>query len=319
MRDYKKILDIISKGKKFLIVSHANPDGDALGSSLAMASYLKAVGGDVLIYNRDGVPDSLQFLPGVEEISNKLDDNLSFDVTFMLDCAQRKRISDEFADFSATGTVICIDHHVLESIEADISLIDSEAASAGEVVFRLIERTGFAVDADIAQCIYTTLVVDTGFFKYSNTTSKVLGLASKLVDLGASPWTVAKHLEESYPLSRWRLLNSSLSTLELGAGGRYACMEITQKMLSDTGALLEFSDEFASYPRAIAGVEVSALFRETADGIIKVSLRSKDVVDVADLARTFDGGGHARAAGFRLNCSMKEARLRVSDLITKLF
>ena len=318
MKNYKDLLDIIAGGRKFLIVSHASPDGDALGSSLALCRYLKAIGKDVTVYNCDGVPDSLAFLPGVDQVTDELALDASFDVSVMLDCAQRKRISDDFAALSGTGKVVCIDHHVLEHVEADISLIDSDAASAGEVVFRLIEKAGFEIDADIAQCIYTTLVVDTGFFKYSNTTASVLALAARLVDFGASPWTVAKYLEESYPLSRWRLLNSSLATLEIGDGGQYACMEITQKMLSDTGALLEFSDEFASYPRSIKGVEVAALFRETGDGLIKVSLRSKDVVDVAELARQFGGGGHARAAGFRVRGSMEEARARVVDAVAKL-
>jgi bifunctional oligoribonuclease and PAP phosphatase NrnA len=319
MKDYKSLLDIITAGNKFLIVSHASPDGDALGSSLALCRYLKAIGKDVTVYNCDGVPDSLAFLPGVDQITSELASDATFDVSFMLDCAQRKRISDDFAALAGTGRVVCIDHHVLENVEADVSLIDSDAASAGEVVFRLIEKAGFAVDADIAQCIYTTLVVDTGFFKYSNTTATVLGLAARLVDFGASPWTVAKHLEESYPLSRWKLLNGSLSSLEIGAKGRYAHMEITQQMLSDTGAQLEFSDEFASYPRSIKGVEVAALFRETDQGIIKVSLRSKDIVDVAKLARLFGGGGHARAAGFRVKGSLDEAKSKVADAVAKLF
>lgn len=316
MDDYAALIDRIAKGTRFLVASHYNPDGDGIGSTLAMGICLARMGKEVCLYNRDPLPSSLAFLPGAGGIVRTLPSGGRFDCSIMVDCAQQKRISDAFAAFPGRGVVACIDHHLLETPEAELTLVDSEAASTGEVILRLARQMGMELDAPLAQCIYTTLVVDTGFYRYSNTNAHTLSLAAELVSAGAEPWDVARNLEESYPASRMRLLGQALASLSIGHGGRYATMEVTQAMLAATGALLEHSDEFAVYPRAIAGVEVSALFREGDDGRVKVSLRSKDAVDVAAIARGFGGGGHARAAGFQMRSTLEEAKRRVEEAVS---
>lgn len=310
MNDYGAFMEKLHPAGKVVIASHYSPDGDGIGATIALAIALERLGKRAVMYNRDAIPDNLKFLPHVDRFVRALDPAERFDLAIMVDCAQRKRISDEFASHPGLGLIACIDHHKLESLSADVALIDGEAASTGEVVMRLMRHAGLEVDAEVAQCIYTTLVVDTGFFKYSSTSAHVLSLAAELVGLGASPWVVAKHLEESYPASRLRLLAQSLATLKIELGGRYASMEVTQRMLQETGAGIEHSDEFATYPRSIEGVEVAALFREV-EGIVKVSLRSKDLVDVARLAHAMGGGGHARAAGVRIRATLEEAKLRI--------
>jgi phosphoesterase RecJ-like protein len=317
MNDYDAFVDLLRKGQRFLIVSHYNPDGDGLGASLALGFALERLGKEVVLYNRDQVPSTLAFLPGARRFTNSLDPKRSFDISIMVDCASRSRISEEFANFSGVGQVACLDHHILETPEADVVLIDKGAASTGEVVLRIMDQASLPVDADIAQCIYTTIVVDTGFFRYSNTTTSALSVAARLVDAGAKPWVVAKNLEESHPASRYKLLAQTLSTLKTELNGRYATMDVTQDMLKATGASMELSDEFAFYPRAIEGVEVGALFRETEDGVTKVSLRSKDRVNVAALAKGFGGGGHARAAGLRIKVSMDEAKKKIRQAVEK--
>lgn len=319
MSDYNELIDRVKKGKRFLIVSHYNPDGDAIGSTLALGILLKRLGKEVVLYNRDGVPDNLKFLPISRDVVQKIDQGDSFDLGFMMDCGQRKRISDDFAKFKGLKEVACIDHHIFETPEADISLMDSEAASTGEVVLRLLKKIGDASGADIAQCIYTTIVVDTGFFKYSNTNERTFAVVSELVRMGASPWIVAKNLEESYPVSRMKLLALSLASLRIELGGQYATMDVTQEMLKKSGATMELSDEFAVYPRSIEGVEVSALFRELPECGVKVSMRSKDVVDVAAVARGFGGGGHARAAGFQMRGTMDEMKSKLLTVLQKEF
>lgn len=315
MDDYTALIERITTGRRFLIASHANPDGDGIGSTLALGLCLERLGKKAVLYNQDPLPQTLAFLPGSEDIVQALEPGAVFDLSIMVDCAQQKRISEAFVAFPHRGAVACIDHHQMESAEAELMLIDSEAASTGEVVLRLARRMGIAVDHQIAQCIYTTLVVDTGFYRYSNTNAQVLSLAAELVSAGAEPWDVAKNLEESYPASRMKLLGMALGSLSLSYGDRYAAMSVTQEMLRTSGASIEHSDEFAVYPRAIAGVEVSALFREVGDGRVKVSLRSKDVVDVAALANAFGGGGHARAAGFRMKASIAEAKKKVEEAV----
>lgn len=317
MQEYDNLIDILKKGDSFVIVSHYSPDGDAIGSTIAMGMFLERLGKKAVLYNRDGVPANLSFLPGVSSVKSTIDPSVRFDVAIMVDCGQRKRISDDFAQSKAFSTVVCIDHHLLDDCEADVALLDSAAASTGEVVLRLMRRAGFEPDRRVAQCIYTTLVVDTGFFKYSSTTAESFSLAADLVRAGAEPWTVSKHLEESHPACRMKLLALSLASLSVEQGGRYASMDVTQAMLSGAGATMELSDEFATYPRAIEGVEVSALFREMEDGRTKVSMRSKDFVDVAALARIFGGGGHARAAGFRVKASVADTKARVSEAVAE--
>lgn len=312
---YDAFLAKLRAAKRVLVASHYSPDGDAIGSTIALGLLLRGMGKEVLLYNRDGVPGNLAFLPGAKDISTRLGGMPACDLAVMVDCAQRTRISDKFAASKAFADVACIDHHLLERPEATELLVDSEAASTGEVVLRLARRAGLEPGPDFAMCIYTTLVVDTGFFKYSNTSAESFALAAKLVQQGAKPWAVARNLEESYPLARMRLLALALATLDLRLGGGYATMDVTQKMLADSGAAMDLSDEFAVFPRSIEGVEVSALFRQMEDGLTKVSLRSKDVVDVAALARAFGGGGHARAAGFRVRASMVETKRRIGEAV----
>ena len=317
MDDYAGFIGKLKASKLFLVVSHYSPDGDAIGSTIAMGMALEMMGKQAVLYNRDPLPDNLRFLPGAEKFVSVIPSGAHFDMAIMVDCAQRKRISDDFASSTSFASVACIDHHKLKGVEADLVLLDDEAASTGDVVLRLVERAGLPVGPELAQCIYTTLVVDTGFFRYSSTDSRVFSLASKLVSLGASPWDVAKNLEESYPEARLKLLAGSLATLSVDLNGRYATMDVTAKMLKETGACMEFSDEFTTYPRSIKGVEVAALFREVDAGHVKVSLRSKDTVDVAELARWMGGGGHARAAGLRIKATMEEAKLRLREAVDK--
>jgi phosphoesterase RecJ-like protein len=273
------------------------------------------MGKSVVMYNRDGVPYNLGFLKGSEKVATKLSGNEKFDLAIMVDCAQRDRISEDFEKHKGISSYICIDHHELDVADADFLLVDKNAASTGEVVLHVIENMGVAIDQQIAECIYTTLVVDTGFFKYSNTSAHALEIASGLVKKGASPWRVAMHLDESNPEATYRLLALSLSTLDLKCEGKYASMEITEEMLKKSGAKMEYSEEFATYPRSIAGVEVSALFREVENERVKVSLRSKNYVDVAKISKKFDGGGHCRAAGFRMKAGLSEAKKIVFEAV----
>lgn len=315
MNDYAGFLKKLKGAKRVIIASHYSPDGDGIGSTIALGMVLEGMGKKCVLYNRDKVPDNLQFLPNADRIVKKINADDEFDMAIMVDCAQPSRISDEFAAHKKLGTIGLIDHHQLEKSQADFLLLDSEAASAGEVVFRLVKHAGLKAGPQLAQCIYTTLVVDTGFFKYSATNAHVFEVAAELVKAGASPWVVAKNMEESFPASRMKLLAQSLATLEVELGGRYATMEVTERMLKDTGSTMEVSEEFATYPRAIAGVEVAALFRDIGDGVIKVSLRSKDLVDVVVIARPMGGGGHARAAGVRVRASMQEAKAKIKSAV----
>lgn len=312
---YDEFVAKIKNVRSFILVSHQSPDGDGIGSCLALGFALRSIGKEVTLYSKDEIPANLAFLPFSGDFVHEIPSDKTFDIAIMLDCAQRKRISEEFAKFTGAKEFACVDHHLLTTVEAEFLLIDDKAASTGEVILRLLKKAGLKVTKDIAQCIYTTLAVDTGFFKYSNTTQDALAVAAELVGEGASPWEVSKNIEESHPAERMKLLALSLASLEMGFNGKFASMDVTSNMLSKSGATIELSDEFASYPRAISGVEVSALFRDVEPNLVKVSLRSKDYVDVAKIAGKFGGGGHARAAGFRMRTSIDIAKQKLTEAL----
>jgi phosphoesterase RecJ-like protein len=313
MSIYDEIIKVLREKKRILIGSHINPDGDAIGSSLALGMALAKMGKEVVLYNRDGVPNSL---PHSALVVTQIPD-VAYDAAVLVDCASPERAGLPFENAKISGPKIAIDHHMIDESAVDISCVDETAASAGEVVLRLLKRMNATVDADTAMCIYCTLAVDTGFFRYSNTTEAVLLVASELVGKGADPWTVAKNLEESYPQERFHLLACSLATLEVSKDGKYAHMDVTQKMIKDTGASIEMSDEFASIPRSVGSVVVSALFREVGSGRVKVSLRSKESIDVSAMAKKFGGGGHAHAAGFSISGTLAEAKEKIEALVAE--
>ena len=317
MKKKSSIFDCFRRKKNFLIVSHYHPDGDAIGASLALKLGLQKLGKKVTVYNRDAVPFNLSFLPAVGQVTQNLPSG-KFDCAVMVDCAQPKRVSDDFAkavEEKHFGTLVCIDHHLLDHKVGDIDWIEPKAASTGSVVWHLLGEMGIKKDAEIANLVYCTLTVDTGSFRYSNTTTEVFQLAAELVQTGAKPWFVASHLEENNPVERYRLMRQCLGSVEIKLSGSYATMEVTRKMLQDAGAAEDLSEDFASIPRSIAGVEVAALFREIGDGKIKVSLRSKEQIDVAKIAKQFAGGGHKHAAGCNLKCSLAEAKKQIEAAV----
>lgn len=314
------IFDCFKKSQSFLIVSHYHPDGDAIGSSLALSLGLKKLGKKTVVYNRDAVPFNLSFLPSSGEVTQKLPEE-KLDCAVMVDCAQPKRVSDEFAmavEAGRFGTLVCIDHHLLDHKVGDMDWIEPEAASTGSVVWHLLTGMKIEKDPAIANLVFVTLTVDTGSFRYSNTTEAVFALAANLVRAGADPWFAASHLEESNPIERFLLLRECLGSLEVKHNGAYALMAVTQAMLKSAGAVEGLSDEFANIPRSIAGVEVAALFREIGDGKIKVSLRSKERVDVSKVAKQFGGGGHEHAAGCNVTGDLAAVKQKIEAAVTKV-
>lgn len=315
----KDLFDCFKQAKTFLIVSHYHPDGDALGSAVALGLGLQQLKKQVVIYNRDRIPYNLSFLSEVESVTQNFPQT-HFDAAVMVDCAQPKRVSDAFAgalEQKRFGKLVCIDHHLLDHPVGDIDWIEPEAASTGAVIWHLLKKLKVDRNRAIANLIFCTLTVDTGSFRYSNTTASVFGLAQELVAAGADPWFIARNLDEDNPVERFRLLQHCLVSLTIDPTGRYALMEVTQKMLQASGAKEDLSEEFANIPRSIQGVEVAALFREMKDDQIKVSLRSKERVDVSKIAKQFGGGGHEHAAGCVLDCDLVSAEKQIEQAVLK--
>lgn len=312
------IVEIFKKAESVLIGGHYFPDGDALGSTLALGLGLEGLGKKVCFYNRDAIPYNLRFLPGVGRLTREIPPE-KFDLWVMVDCAQPKRISDDFEKGCAGrggSKLVCIDHHLLDKPAGDLDWIEAHRASTGCVIWDLLRLLGIPLTPDLANLVFATLTVDTGSFRYSNTTSDVFRLAAELVEHGASTWFVAQHLEEENPIERFHLMRLCMESLTVMAGGRFCSMDITRGMLKQAGATSDFSEAFANIPRSIKGVEVSALFRELDDGRAKVSLRAKSRVNVARIAKGFGGGGHEFAAGCNFS-TLTEAKAKITEAVLR--
>lgn len=311
----RRISELIGRHRVFLISAHERLDGDAVGSELALGHMLRSLGKEVTIYNQDPTPENYLFLPGSDRIVQELPPLAPLEAAFILDCSELQRIGMEAARVGTIPTLINIDHHVSNAPFCDVRLVDPQASSTGELIFRLLRSMDYPITAEIGTCLYTAILTDTGGFRYSNTRPACLQAAAELVTAGADPQRISENVFEADPPSRIRLLAAVLPTLCLEEGGRVGSLVVTQKALADAGALPEHSEGFVDFPRSIRGVALSILFHELPDGSFKLSLRSKGKVDVQRVARAFGGGGHVNAAGCRIEGELAEIRRRVIEVI----
>lgn len=290
---YKEAFKLIEESKKIVLISHLNPDGDALGSSLAMFFALKNMGKKVKVVNvSKKLPQNLDFLPGFNEIKKDLPKN--YDLMISFDCGSFDRLGIG----EKKSKLINFDHHITNTNYGDINIVEPKFAATGEVIFKFLKENSLNISKDIATCLYTALVSDTGFFQFESVNERVFLVASELVRLGARPDFISKMLNERESLCKVRLLAKALGTLTLYLDAKVGLIEVTQKMLKESGADITHTEDMANIPRNLATVEVGVMLREEESGEIKVSLRSKNYVDVSKIAAKFGGGGHKRAAGF---------------------
>jgi bifunctional oligoribonuclease and PAP phosphatase NrnA len=310
------IVEAIRSHQSFLITTHEGPDGDAVGSSLALANYLKNLGKDVTVYYRDPVPDQYAFLPLAETVVHSLSVR-TFDICFVLDVGEFRRAGEELCSFEGIGAFINIDHHLLCDHFGAINLIDAEAAATGVLIYRIIRAAGHEIDYAIALCIYTSVITDTGCFRYSNANPEAFAVAGEMVARGVNAWNVAEKLYESQPRQRLELLALALATLVISPRGDYASITVTLDMYEKSGGNAELTDGFINYPRSIRGVEVAVFFREINTGLFKVGFRSKGKVNVSDLAAALGGGGHHNAAGCTASGSFSEVQAMIFGHLEK--
>lgn len=291
----EQILTAIRDHRRFLVASHENPDGDAIASTLALANALREMGKDVVAFNCHGVPNDYHFLPGWEQVVTAVSPDLRFDVGFVLDAGELRRAGGWIR--GACRTLVNIDHHPQSENFGDIYWVDEKASATGIMVYRLLQAVGWPLSLDLATCLYTTILSDTGSFRYSNADPEAFRVAGEMVAKGVDPWAIASGLYESQEEARLRLLGLALPTLDVSPCGTFAAITVTTEMLAATGSRPEFTDRFVNYPRSVRGVEVAIFFRQLGPDRYKVSFRSKGRVDVGALARELGGGGHHNAAG----------------------
>lgn len=295
---FHQFFDIIRSNERFLVTCHVHPDGDAIGSLLAIGLTIAKQGKTVEMVCMDGIPSVYNFLDCSDQIKQKVE-TLSPDVIVCVDCAEKERVALPSFIWDNPGQIIVnIDHHITNLGFGDLNIIDPQAAATGELIFRMLTTGEFALDKAIASAIYTATATDTGFFRYSSTTSYTLELASILVkNYQVEPAKIAEYVHEQKSYNSIRLLGDILNTLQLGNDGKTAWMVLDQQMLSRFPVENEETESYVNYARSIEGVEVGLLFKELKPNEVRVSWRSTSAVDVSKLAAYFGGGGHARAAG----------------------
>lgn len=314
------IAQTLQSAQKVLVVTHVYPDGDALGSQLALGSALQMMGKDVVLFGEESVSHLYAFLPGSETIQTVLPADMDFDCAVALDCGDSLRLGRHSEKLLSIHPFLVIDHHSGHRNFGDESWVDSKRSSTGEMIYQLLVEMEADLSVEVAFCLYAAIVSDTGSFKYSATTAETMRVAAELIAKGVKPAEVAGRLYDNYTISRLNLLQEVLATLALHENGRIAEIFVTRKMFEKTGATEEETENFINYPRSLFQSYVAVFMKETLDGKISVSMRSKgDRHDVAGVARSFGGGGHRNAAGFKLaDTTLAATRDRLLPALVRL-
>jgi phosphoesterase RecJ-like protein len=304
-----QIIEALHKANNVLLVSHVFPDGDALGSQLALAEILESSGKEPYCYCQEPVSAIYEFLPGSEKIKNELPGITQFDAAVALDCGDRFRLGQAMDTLLQIHPFIVIDHHAGHREFGDIGWVEADRSSTAEMIFDLALALNADVTYNAAYCLYTAIVSDSGSFKYDSTSAYTFQVASHLLNRGVVPSEVAGKLFDNYSANRLRLLEKVLGSLELYANGQIAIISATSEMFEASGAKREDTEEFINLPRALRSVKVAAFLRDTPEGFIKVSLRAKGECDVSQVALKYGGGGHRNAAGYSVkDKTMAETR-----------
>lgn len=308
---------ILRERDSFLLAGHVNPDGDSLGCICALSIFLQSLGKRVLAVSPEGVPDLYKFLPASDLIRINAPQGSRFDVAIVIDCESLDRLGPAQELLPWCSCVMEIDHHPVGAQQADCRLGDSSAASCGEIVLELLKKAKAIMTPEIAECLLTAIVTDTGSFRFSNVTPRTLRAAAELMEAGASASKVARRVYETRSLSSVRLLGMALAGVQTAASGRIAYASITREHMDASEAADVETEGIVNYIRAIRGAQVAILFREGIDGTTRISLRSRDGLDVSQIAHLFGGGGHKTAAGCTVSAPLAQAINLVVDAVQK--
>jgi len=306
----------------FLVISHVNPDGDAIGSTLAMAGILKALKKTYWLANPDPLPAKYNVLPWASELLSAEDEAVRgpFNTVLALDAADLQRLDPLSERFAPDAAILNIDHHPTNTRYGTMQLIVPEAAATAQIVYYLAHALNVNIDESLATCLYTGIMTDTGGFRYSNTNPEVMRIAAELLAAGVNPSRLAEQFLERMSMPQLKLLQRALSRLQWDLDGRIAWTYVTEEDFQETGAADSDVDGLVQYPLRVEGVQIGMLFRQIGPERCKVSFRSREPVDVARLAVQFGGGGHARAAGCTVSGNltqvMEQVRMKVYEAMS---
>jgi len=306
------IAEVVAARQRFIVAAHVRPDGDSIGSQLALAFALRALGKQVRVISRDSTPQPLQAFPGVAEIEIRTDVDGEADTAFVLECS----------DLERTGLaglerffVVNIDHHPGNTSYGAVNWFDGSVAACGEMIFDVIERLSVPLCPEIAAHLYVAILTDTGSFHYSGISPRTFDICRRLVEAGVDPVTVARTVYDSNTVGRLRLTGIVMSTLEVDATGRRAVIHLDHDAARASGGTPDDTEGLANLPLTVPEIQAVAFFREADSGRLRVSFRSKGTVDVGAVASRLGGGGHKNAAGCTVAGTLDEVRSRVLPML----
>lgn len=321
----QQVIAQLKQKNNIFIAAHIHPDGDAVGSVLGMGLALEQIKKKVTLYIQDAIPAVYQFLPSVHQIRKDPGDIKQFDAAVILDCSDLHRIGSLAEAVSRIPMLINIDHHTTNTRFGKLQLIDPEASSTAEIVYRIIREMNIPIDKGIAYALYTGIMADTGSFRFSNTTPAAFEISHEMVKCGADPHRVAHHVYETISLNRIKLLTMIFDSIEVSENGNLSIMTLTQNMLAASGTEVEDVNGLINYARRIEKVRLAVLLyeRKTRNGRrpgseFHVSLRSDGSVNAAAIATSFGGGGHHNAAGFDIKTTLPKLKAMIFDISQRI-
>jgi phosphoesterase RecJ-like protein len=310
--EFAEVGQVLRERQRFAILSHVRPDGDAIGSQLALALSLQQLGKDVRVWNEDGMLEKYSFLPRAELLTKPPATAENFDVAIALDTAIQNRLGTALAAVRSARVWINIDHHLSNPGYGDLVIIDPAAPATAEIIFRLIKTQGLPFNRDIAENLYAAISTDTGSFQYPQTTAQTFEIAAELIRAGLDVGKLSQQLYENYPRRRLELLRELLRTMRFEHQGQVASFSLSLQTAARLAVLPEDNEGLIDHLRAVRGVMVAVFFEELADGKVRVSMRSKsNAIDVCAICQKFGGGGHTLAAGARVRGTLAEVEERV--------
>ncbi|MFA5100082.1 MAG: bifunctional oligoribonuclease/PAP phosphatase NrnA [Candidatus Omnitrophota bacterium] len=322
--DIKTVVAFIREHKRFLISSHTNMEGDALGSELSFAFLLRKLGKTPVIVNEDNVPYGYDFLPGIDMISkyNRKITDIRFDCFVTLDCSDLRRTGEVYRMNTDRKPVLNIDHHISNAYFGDVNWVDPHACCACELVWRLYKKLRVPIEKDEATALYAGILTDTGSFRYSNTTSTTHAIAADLVAQGVDVQAVYRNIYGNIPYDDLKLLSRILPTMQRSSDGKIVWFEIHKELLKKQKKIyFDLSESILNFARSLKGVEVVVLFKENlaSAGEVRVNFRSQGAVDVNSVAQKFGGGGHKTASGTTVRGSLGDIKRKVLVQVKKAF
>ena len=316
---FTELGEVFRSHQSFVLLSHVRPDGDAIGSQLALGFSLLALGKTVWFINEDGLPENMAFLKGSERVTLPPGEPLDVEVAVALDTATKPRLGDAALHAASKARLwLNIDHHISNPKYGDLNLIDATSPATGQILYDLITALDLPMPPETRDAIYVAVSTDTGSFQYPSTTAKTYEMAADLIRRGLDVGSINSKTYDEHPYRRLELMRALLNTLERSDDGVLAHWELRDKVRLDLQLRPEDSEGLIDHIRAIRGVQLAVFFEELPDGKIRVSMRSKDKqFDVCKIALEFGGGGHALAAGIRMKGPMEDAKTLVLAAIQR--